>query len=488
MKIALISAEAYPFSKTGGLGDVVGSLFKDFLKKGLDVTLFLPYYRITREKYYDRVEDCGILYEVSIGGISKFGGIRSAKAQLDEDGNLVLTPSKLGNIFFVEHNDFFDREQLYGTNYGEYLDNAERYIFFSRAILEICKILNLRFSVIHCHDWHTALIPLYLKTLYKECSCFEKLKTVLTIHNLGYQGVFPKEKLELTGFGWEMFHIDCLEFYGMINFLKVGILNSDVVTTVSPTYAKEILRPEFGFGLDGVLRKIQDRLIGILNGIDYRIWNPEKDPYIKKPYGLSNLEDKIKNKEDLLQIANLPNYLESPLICFIGRMVSQKGIDLIVEAVPTLIDKEINFLFVGTGENYYETKIKELQHRYPSKVSTFIGFDEALAHKIYAGADAILIPSKYEPCGLTQLIAMRYGAVPICRKTGGLADTVENNITGFLFENYSPDDLVTAVLKFVEIYKNKKLFEKIIYNAMKRDFSWEKLSLKYIELYNGLHQ
>lgn len=483
MKVALISAEAYPFSKTGGLGDVVGALFKELIKVGIDVKLFLPYYRITKDNFYDKIENAGILYGVQIGKEQKFGAVCSLKATVDSEGNMTLEPDKRGNIFFIEHNDFFDRDQLYGTNYGEYLDNAERFIFFSRAFLEVCKVLDFKFNVIHCHDWHTALIPLYLKTLYKECLCFENSKTILTIHNLGYQGVFPREKLELTGFGWEMFHIDCLEFYGMVNFLKSGIFNADVITTVSPTYAKEILTPEYGFGLDGVLRKRQDRLIGILNGIDYRIWDPEKDPYITQNYGIDTIDEKIKNKEVLIKMTELDCNIDTPLIAFVGRMAFQKGVDILIDSLPNLIDKGIRFIFEGTGEVFYENKVKEIQKNFPAKVYSFIVFDEILAHKIYAAADGIILPSKYEPCGLSQLIAMRYGTIPICRKTGGFADTVEDGVTGFLFENFDPSSLISSVDKFLEIYTDKEKFKKMIIASMKKDFSWSSMCKEYIKLY-----
>jgi len=486
MKIALVSAEAYPFSKTGGLGDVVGALFKEFVKAGIDVALFLPFYRTTKQNFYTFTVNAEIVYGVPIGSNNRFGAVRTAKVSFDSEDNLKIEPSKEGNLFFIEHNDFFDREELYGTNYGEYLDNAERFVFFSRAVLESCKLMNLNFDIIHCHDWHTALIPLYLKTFYKECSCFEKTKTVLTIHNLGYQGIFPREKLEITGFGQEMFHIDGLEFYGMVNFLKGGLFNADIITTVSPTYAKEILTAEYGFGLDGVLRKRKESLTGIINGIDYKIWNPEKDPFIVKNYGVKSLDDKQKNKEDLLNLTGIKSSLQEPLIAFIGRMTSQKGIDIIVEAMPHLIEKGLSFIFEGTGESYYENKIKELQNNYPSKIYAFIGFDETLAHKIYAGADALLIPSRYEPCGLTQLIGMRYGTVPICRRTGGLSDTVEDEVTGFLFNEYSSSALTKAVERFIEVYKDKNRFFKMIYEAMTRDFSWSNSCKKYIEMYKGL--
>lgn len=486
MKIALVSAEAFPFSKTGGLGDVVGAIFKEFLKTGMDVTLFLPFHKATKEKFYNSVADSEIVYEVPMGESSCFGAIRSAKIKIDSEDNLLMEPSKNGNLFFIEHNDFFDRAELYGTNYGEYLDNAERFVFFSRAVLEVCKLMDLRFHIIHCHDWHTSLIPLYLKTFYREYPQFENTKTVLTIHNLGYQGIFPKEKLEITGFGWEMFHLDGFEFYGMVNFLKVGIFNADVVTTVSPTYAREILNPEYGFGLDGVLRKIKDKLVGIINGIDYKIWDPEKDPYIVKNYGIKNFHEKLKNKEDLIKLSGIKCSQDSPLIGFIGRMVSQKGLDIVFEAIDDLIKMGVYFIFEGTGEEYYENRVKELQKIYPSIVSAYIGFDETLAHKIYAGADGLIIPSKYEPCGLSQLIAMKYGTIPICRKTGGLADTVEDNVTGFLFSEYSSSDLVSSVSRFTEAFYNKERFSEMIYEAMKREFSWSNSCKKYFKLYEGL--
>ncbi|MGB9711224.1 MAG: glycogen synthase GlgA [Thermodesulfovibrio sp.] len=486
MKIALVSAEAYPFSKTGGLGDVVGALFKEFIKAGIDTTLFLPFYRTTKQNFPSSTVNAGIVYGVSVGANTRFGALRTARVCFDEEENLKIEASTQGNLFFIEHNDFFDREELYGTTHGEYLDNAERFVFFCRAVLEICKIMNLKFDVIHCHDWHTALIPLYLKTFYKECSCFERTKTILTIHNLGYQGIFPREKLEITGFGQEMFHIDGFEFYGMINFLKVGLFNADIITTVSPTYAKEILTPEYGAGLDGVLRKRKESLVGIINGIDYKIWNPETDPFIVQNYGVNNIKNKQKNKEDLINLAGIKCSSESPLIAFIGRFAYQKGIDIIAQAIPALVQKEVSFVFEGTGEAYYENKIRELQKNFPSKIYAFVGFDEALAHKIYAGADGLLVPSRYEPCGLSQLIAMRYGTPPICRRTGGLSDTVEDRVTGFLFDEYTSAALTEAIERFIEIYKNKNRFLNMIYEAMKRDFSWSNSCKKYIELYRGL--
>ncbi|MCS7215213.1 MAG: glycogen synthase GlgA [Thermodesulfovibrio sp.] len=486
MKVALVSAEAYPFSKTGGLGDVVGALFKEFIKSGIDVSLFLPFYRVTKNSYFNLTVNADIVYGVPIGLTTLFGAVRVARVSVDSSDNLVIEPSKEGNLFFIEHDNFFDRDELYGTSHGEYFDNAERFIFFSRAVLEVCKIMKFHFDVIHCHDWHTALIPLYLKTFYRECLCFENTKTVFTVHNLGYQGIFHRDKLELTGFGQEMFHIDGLEFYGMVNFLKGGLFNADIITTVSPTYATEILSPEYGGGLDGVLRKRRESLVGIINGIDYKIWNPEEDPFIVQRYGLQNISNKQKNKQDLISLAGIDCSLEDPLIAFIGRMVYQKGIDIIVDAIPELIKKGVCFVFEGTGEHYYENKIRELRNIYPSKIFVFIGFDEALAHKIYAGADGLLVPSRYEPCGLSQLIAMRYGTIPICRQTGGLSDTVEDEVTGFLFSKYSSEALMHAVFRFIEAYNDKQKISQMICEAMKRDFSWRSSSKKYIELYRGL--
>jgi starch synthase len=488
MRVALVSAEAVPFSKTGGLGDVVGALFKEFIKGGIDITLFLPFFRIIKNNFYDKVVDSGLVYGVPLGTSTKFGGLRSARLSIDSNNNLILNPEKYGNIFFIEHNDFFDRDELYGTNFGEYLDNAERFVFFSRAVLEICKALDLNFDIIHCHDWHTALIPLYLKSIYREGKCFEKTKTILTVHNLGYQGVFPKEKLNITGFGWEMFHIDCLEFYGMVNFLKGGLFSADYITTVSPKYAKEIQTPEFGFGLDGVLRKRKDRLIGILNGIDYEIWNPARDRFISYNYDMKSFHLKIKNKEDLIKITKLDCDINKPIVTFIGRMVQQKGIDILVQAIPKLIDKGAIFILIGTGEHYYEKIVKDLEKNYPERVFIHIGFDEELAHKIYAGADGIVMPSKYEPCGLSQLIAMRYGTIPISRKVGGLEDTVEDGITGFLFDEFTPEAIESAVERFIEVYHDKNKLNKMIFAAMSKDFSWSKVIKDYIKLYREVIQ
>lgn len=483
MKVALVSAEAFPFSKTGGLGDVVGSLFKELLKAKQDVALFLPYYRSTREKFGSKLANCNLVYGVPIGKGMKFGAVLSAKASVDSNQNLQLEPTERGNVFFIEHNDYFDRDQIYGTQYGEYFDNAERFIFFSRAFLEVCRGLNFGFNVVHCHDWHTALIPLYLKTLYKECLCFERAKSVLTIHNLGYQGVFPRETLELTGFGWEMFHIDSLEFYGMVNFLKGGIFDADLVTTVSPTYAKEIMSPEFGFGLHGVLKKRENWLRGIVNGIDYDLWNPERDPYIVKNYSKENLEDKILNKEYLLKTASLDGTSNDPLFGFIGRMVAQKGIDILVDSVGHLVERGGRIVFVGTGEAYFEDKVRQLMDWFPRKVTAYITYSEELAHRVYAGVDALILPSKYEPCGLSQLIAMRYGTIPICRKTGGLADTVEDSVTGFLFNDFSSQALKSAIDRFIEVYHDRERLRKMSFQGMSRDFSWSKVIKDYIKLY-----
>lgn len=486
MKIALVSAEAFPFSKTGGLGDVVGSLFKELLRANQDVSLFLPYYRSTRQKIGSKLVNCNLVYGVPIGRGMKFGAVLSARAHSTGSQNLELEPDQRGNVFFIEHNDYFDRDQLYGTQFGDFFDNAERFIFFSRAILEICKGLGLRFNIIHCHDWHTSLIPLYLRTLYKECHCFERVKSVLTIHNLGYQGVFPRETLELTGFGWEMFHIDGLEFYGMVNFLKGGIFNADMITTVSPTYAREITLADYGFGLHGVLRKRYDSLRGILNGIDYELWNPEQDCCIVKNYSKHNLEDKLVNKEHLLLKAGLDGDREAPLFGFIGRMVSQKGIDILIDSVGHIVDRGGRIVFIGTGDAYFEGRVRQLMDWFPGKVATFIVYDEELAHQVYAGVDALIMPSKYEPCGLSQLIAMRYGTIPICRKTGGLADTVEDGITGILFDDFSSEALKHAIDRFLEIYGDSQRFREMIVQAMERDFSWDRMIREYIRLYEEI--
>jgi starch synthase len=343
-------------------------------------------------------------------------------------------------------------------------------------------------DIIHCNDWQTGLIPLYLKTLYRGASVFRKTRSVITIHNLGYQGIFPPQTMEITGLGWEFFNMEGIEFYGNVNFLKAGIIGADIITTVSRTYAKEILAHEFGFGLDGVLRKRADSIAGILNGINYREWNPSNDKFLPQTYNKSSLSGKLKCKKELMKKCSLSGNMNTPLLCFIGRLSSQKGIDILADAmhqlIAKLITKEINIVIIGKGDEYYHALLNSVKDRVGDSLFFYYGFNEALAHLAYAGSDIFLMPSRYEPCGLGQMIAMRYGTIPVARKTGGLADTIENEKTGFLFDEYSTESLVNGINRALSTYSSKKHWQKIVKNAMSKDFSWQRSAEMYLEIYS----
>lgn len=469
MRVAIITPEAIPYSKTGGLADVTGTLFREYKRLGIDVYLFLPLYKRTYTEFKNQIKRIGE-FSVPIGEIFKDCTIHAL-----ED-----------NVYFLGNDDFFGRDELYGTSLGDYPDNDSRFIFFCKGVLEICKMLNLDFDIVHCNDWQTALIPLYLKTIYKGDSFFSKTRSVLTIHNLGYQGIFPPDSLKKAGLGWELFHMEGIEFYGKINFLKAGIISADIITTVSMTYAQEILTPEFGFGLDGVLRKRQKALVGILNGLDYDEWDPSKDRFLPYRYSSENLSGKYECKEVLLKRCDLNKDLKKPVFSFVGRLSDQKGIDLLVSAIPFILDKGANIIIVGKGEEKYRSLIEKEEKRFGDRLFFFSDFDESLAHIVYAGSDIFLMPSKYEPCGLGQMIAMRYGTIPVAKKTGGLADTIEDGITGFLFDEYSVESFTGKIKEAIECYYDKEKWHELKKNAMNKDFSWDRSAKKYMEIYKEL--
>lgn len=472
MKIGIVASEAIPFSKTGGLADVTGALFKEYTTLGEETFLFLPYYKATRELIKDLREEGKL--KIKIGDENKEGRILSKEF------------NKNCKVIFIEQDEYFDRDKLYGTGDGDYIDNAERFGFFDRAVIEAAKILNLELDILHLNDWQTGLIPIFIKETGL------KPKTLFTIHNLAYQGNFPPTKLEELGIDRQYFKVDGLEFYGSMSFIKSGIVYSDYISTVSPTYAREILTEEYGERLDGILRVKKNRLKGIINGIDYEVWNPETDPRISKNYSLNSIEGKSENKarlgqELLLEIGR------APLLGFVGRLATQKGVDILVEALTKLLlEQDIKVVVLGTGERKFEENLLELQRKYPQSLKAVIGFDDALAHKIYASSDFFLMPSRYEPCGLGQLISMKYGTLPIARETGGLKDTVDNfnEFTqfgnGFLFYDYSADALLESIKKALGIYNNKEIFGMMRGIAMSCDFSWRRSARKYIELFKTM--
>jgi starch synthase len=497
MRIALISSEAVPFSKTGGLADVAGTLFREYNRMGVDASLFVPLYKVTAERFRGSLVDTGTEIDIPVGKIAKKCRVFTAANQ--KRGN-----QGHGTVYFVSNDEYFGRDEMYCDATGDYPDNDSRFIFFCKSVLEICRKFNLKFDVLHCNDWQTGLIPLYLMTLYRSGPLFKKTRTVLTIHNLGFQGLFPASALEITGLGTDIFNPEGIEFYGKVNFLKAGIISADIITTVSSTYAKEILTPEKGFGLDGVLRKRAASLFGVLNGIDYTEWNPAGDDFLPAAYSKIDLSGKAKCKKELMVQCAFKGSQETPLLCFVGRLSAQKGIDLLTGTVDELMKGGANLFVLGKGDRRFEEALKKYGHRYPGRVYIGTGFDEALAHLAYAGSDIFLMPSVYEPCGLGQMIAMRYGTIPVAYDTGGLADTIVSpgdhaekffcekvygtiKETGFLFGRHSREAFLGEIRKALCIYYNKDIWQKLIKNAMGRDFSWKKSAARYLELYNTSH-
>lgn len=475
MKILIASPEAQPFVKTGGLADVVGALIKEYLKMDKTAYIVLPLYRKIR-KGKSKLEDTGIIIKIPIGG-EVFEG------RIFTNGT---------SAYFIACDKFFDRPELYGTSEGDYQDNASRFVFFSRGILEACKALDLKPDIIHCNDWQTGLIPLYIKTLYRNDKFFKNTATLFTIHNLGYQGLFPLSQMTLTGLGSELFRPDGIEFYGKISFIKAGIIASDILNTVSRNYSKEILTQEFGFGLDGLLRKRVRDLYGVLNGIDMEEWNPSKDSFIPSNYSTDDCSGKISCKKELTNLLfGQENMYENscPLIGIVGRLSTQKGFDLVIQSVDKLVSYGVQLAILGKGDKIFHTNLSKIAKKYQNKVSVSFRFEETLAHKIYAGADFFLMPSRYEPCGLGQLISMRYGCIPIARRTGGLADTIRDyepltsRGTGFLFSDYTPSAMQNAVKLALCVYTDSEKMHTMIIDCMKTDFSWMNSAKKYIELY-----
>lgn len=473
MRIVIATSEAVPFAKTGGLADVTGSLFKEFLRLGREVYLFLPLYRVIRNRF--NIRDTGIRIKINLG-------------QRTVEGIIFTTDP---DVFFIGCDEFFDRDELYGTASGDFPDNAERFIFFSKAVPEALMSLGIKTDIIHCNDWQTGLIPLFLKTIYNN-DFFNNTRTVLTIHNMGYQGIFDASRFNLTGLGWEWFNMEGIEFYGKINLLKAGLISADIITTVSKQYAREILTPDYGHGLDGVLRKRAGDLKGVINGIDIEEWNPSSDSFIPEGFDHEDISGKRTCKAKLIRECGLSIQKDTPLISFVGRLSRQKGIDIIAESTERIVSMGAGLIILGKGDMEFENMISGFNDMFRGSVHVRIGYDEAFAHRVYGGSDIFLMPSRYEPCGLGQMIAMRYGTIPVARKTGGLADTVEDynplsdSGTGFLFEDYNPTSLICSIRLAVSSFSCKDRWERLMKRAMKKDFSWKRSAMEYLNLYDSL--
>ncbi len=459
---------------------MVGALPGAIKELGCDVRVGLPLYRIVKET-------CG----------ETRTAVRELEVPLGKDVlkcSVLETRNRDGvPVYLFEREDLFDRPNLYGTPDEGYYDNLERFAFFSRAALIFIKEFGFKPDIIHGNDWQTGLIPAYLKGLYKGDPFFKKAATVFTIHNLGYQGTFPSEKFFVTGLPSSFFSPDGIEFWGKISLLKAGIVYADAVTTVSPRYSQEIQTPEFGFGLDGVLKERRQVLHGILNGVDYMTWDPSIDEHIAKRYGPETLEGKKKCKRALLDEMGMDSALmDRPVLGMVSRLVSQKGTDLLIKKSKDLSALGIGVIVLATGERLYQDSFMEWAGKDPKRIGVRIGFDERLAHSIIAGSDILLIPSRYEPCGLTQMYAMKYGTVPLVRATGGLEDSVEQfdpetgEGTGFKFKKYDPKAFLEAIRSAVGLFGDKPSWNKLIQNCMKADFSWDRSARQYLDLYNKI--
>jgi starch synthase len=394
-------------------------------------------------------------------------------------------------FFFVDYGEYYNREDLYISNHQDYPDNAERFAYLSLAALEFAKRASLAPNVIHCNDWQTALVPVYLKTLYRSDPFFQKSRTLLAIHNMAYQGVFPRTSLSRISLPQSLYNPEGLEFYGNICLLKGGLIFADQLSTVSRRYSEEILTPHYGHGLEGVLRKRASDLTGILNGVDYSHWNPETDPYLAANYSIEDLAGKMVCKEDLLSQFGIPESIRRPVIGIVSRLAYQKGFDLLLNVGENIIEDGCSLVVIGTGEEKYANYFLKLQERYPSYVGVKIMYDEALAHKIEGGADMFLMPSRYEPCGLNQIYSLRYGTVPLVRATGGLDDTISDfdqssEPTGFKFSDTTPAELLHTVRRAIAVYSTPERWTHLMKNGMSKDYSWKQSARKYVELYQSL--
>lgn len=475
MKILFVTSEAAPFIKTGGLADVSFALPKALHEKGEDVRIIMPKYEDIPSDFTSKTTQLAS-FGVSVGWRNQYCGLQ----YLSYDG----IP-----VYFVDNEYYFKRHGCYG-----YFDDGERFAYFCRAVMESVQYMDDFYpDVIHCNDWQTGMIPLYLSDIYKGRPEFSGAKSVYTIHNLKYQGRFSKSVItDLLGIGEDYFNEDKIKYYDGISFMKAGIVYADKVTTVSKTYAKEIQQAYYGEGLDGLLRQKSDKLSGVINGIDYSKYDPRKDKYIEANYGLTTLKNKEICKEDLQKICGFPVNKDVPVVSMITRLVSQKGIDLVSRVIEDILKMNVQLVVLGTGDQDYQDFFEYYASSYPGKIASFITFDDALASKIYAGSDILLMPSLFEPCGLSQIIAMSYGTLPLVRETGGLSDTVVpfNEFTGegngFSFANYNAHDMLNVIEYAVNCYQDKKMWTKLVKNAMRTKFDWKTQADEYLKIYSEL--
>ncbi|MCL5773455.1 MAG: glycogen synthase GlgA [Firmicutes bacterium] len=477
LKVLLASSEVVPFAKTGGLADVAGALPKALKKLGHDARIVLPKYKMIDDAKFGLKEIARI--KVPLGEKEEEAVIKTA-----------VVPGTDVKVYFIDNPSLYGRDALYQEKGVDYPDNHLRFAFFSRAVLEMMKALKWYPDVIHCNDWQTGLIPVYLKALYWADPLYQAVGTVITIHNIAYQGNFPREVIEEIGLAWDLFNSDKLEFWGNVSFLKGGLVYADVINTVSKTYAVEIQTTnEYGRGLEGLLTYRKKDLYGIVNGLDYEEWNPATDKFLPVNYNADSADKKKEVKKALLEENGLKQKDNFPLLGLISRLDDQKGFDILAEVMPQIAELDLQFVLLGTGDPKYHTLMENLKKKYPEKFAVNLKFDNALAHRIYAGSDLFLMPSRFEPCGLGQLISLKYGTIPVVRKTGGLADTIKDY-------NEDPDNglpsregqtegqvLLDAVKRALKTYNDEKKWKPLVRRAMLQDWSWSKSAAEYVELY-----
>jgi starch synthase len=480
IKVLFLSSEVVPFAKSGGLGDVAGSLPISLKRLKIDVRIAMPFYRAVMEGNFKKrilIKDL----------VVPFG---------EEKLNTNIFETLLEDIpvYLIERDDMYDRPYLYGNKRGDFYDNLERFCFFCHAALRLSEDLGFTPDIIHCNDWQTGIVPALLKGPYRTSRSLSISSSLFTIHNMGYQGIFPREKLPVTGLSEAgFFHPEGLEYWGKISLLKAGIVYSDAITTVSPTYAVEIQTPEYGMGMEGIIRNRRRSLYGILNGVDYNEWDPSNDDHLASYYSKRSISGKMICKEALIKEMDLDPSLKSvPLLGLISRLDRQKGLDILVKILDNILDLELGMVVLGSGDEAIQNAFRKAAERHKGRLSIYIGFNDPLAHRIMAGIDLILIPSRYEPCGLTQMYALRYGTIPLVRATGGLNDTVEpfdektGRGNGFKFSPYDPKALLDEIGQAVRIFRNKKVWKRIMANGMSADFSWDVSAKTYLDLYRSI--
>ncbi len=478
MKVLIVASEVVPFAKTGGLADVVGVLPKFLKAMGVDVRVVMPrYYGVDRGNLTKHVSPLGVPMGI-IGEL--WCGVYEG-----------VLPNSSVPIYFIDYEEYFGRANLYNYDNGEgFLDNDNRFVFLSKASLQLCKMLDFKPDIIHANDWHTAIIPLFLNSIYKNDIFFRDTASIITIHNCQYQGQFYKGLMDVLAVGWEHFTYLGLEQDDCVNLLKGGIYHANAITTVSHGYRNELFTKEYAYGLEGVISDRKDSFYGILNGVDYAEWNPENDKFIAKNYSKDNLDGKLECKKDLQKSFNLPQ-IDVPIFGVVSRLVDQKGVDILASAIFEILSLDLQFVLLGNGEHWAHTFFKNIAKEFPEKFACLIGYDNGLSHKIEAGADFFVMPSRFEPCGLNQMYSLKYGTPPIVRATGGLDDTVtnfnESNLSGngFKFYDLNPKALFNTIgWATYTYYNNPNGLTQLRKNGMCAEFTWEESAQKYIDVYN----